>query len=64
MLEINQQLRIGIMTRDNFLTARWNNRLTLALGVPALIYVVAVVAGSHWAGREALIGLAIIGAMY
>ena len=27
------------MTKDKFLTVRWNNILTLALGIPTLIYV-------------------------
>jgi hypothetical protein len=28
------------MTKEKFLTVRWNNVLTLGLGLPALIYVV------------------------
>lgn len=52
------------MTVEKFLTVRWNNLLTLGLGLPALIYVVVVVAASLWAGRDALIGLGIIGALY
>ncbi|MEZ4667987.1 MAG: hypothetical protein R3E39_08735 [Anaerolineae bacterium] len=52
------------MTRENFLTIRWNNRLTLALGIPALVYVVAVLFTANWSGRDGLIGLAIIGVLY
>ena len=28
------------MTKEDFLTVRWNNLLTLALGIPALMYVI------------------------
>ncbi|MBE0703906.1 MAG: hypothetical protein IH582_12185 [Afipia sp.] len=52
------------MTREKFLTIRWNNLLSLALGVPALIYVVVALSTSAWSGRDGLIGLAIIGALY
>ena len=52
------------MTREKFLTVRWNNWLSLGLGVPALIYVIAALSTSFWMGREGLIGLAVIGAFY
>lgn len=32
------------MTREKFLTVRWNNLLSLGLGIPALIYVGVVLA--------------------
>ena len=52
------------MTKENFLTVRWNNLLTLALGIPALIYVVVAFSTSLWSTRAGLIGLAIIGVLY
>lgn len=52
------------MTREKFLTVRWNNWLSLGLGIPALIYVVVVLSTSALPGRDSLIGLAIIGALY
>ena len=52
------------MTRERFLTVRWNNILTLALGLPALIYVVAALTVPFWASQAGLIGLAIIGVVY
>ena len=52
------------MTKEKFLTIRWNNLLSLGLGLPALIYVVAAFSTSLWSGRGGFIGLAIIGALY
>ena len=52
------------MTKEKFLTVHWNNLLTLALGIPALIYVVAAFSTSIWATRGGLIGLAVIGVLY
>jgi len=52
------------MTKENFLTVRWNNWLTLALGLPAIIYFFYAFSTSVWTGRGGLIGLAIIGVLY
>jgi len=52
------------MTKEKFLTVRWNNLLALGLGLPALIYVVFALSTSYWSDREEMIGLAIIGALY
>jgi hypothetical protein len=52
------------MTKEKFLTVRWNNILTLMLGVPTLIYILVAFSGSLWSTRGGLIGLAIIGAVY
>lgn len=52
------------MTKEKFLTVRWNNWLSLGLGIPALIYVVFALSTSVWSGRDGLIGLAIIGVLY
>jgi hypothetical protein len=52
------------MTKEKFLTVRWNNLLSLGLGIPALIYVVVALSTSAWLGRGGLIGLAVIGALY
>ncbi len=51
------------MTKEKFLTVRWNNLLSLGLGLPALIYVV-VAFSTFWATRGGLIGLSIIGVLY
>jgi len=52
------------MTKEKFLTVRWNNLLTLGLGVPTLIYMVVAFSASFWSGKGGLIGLSIIGALY
>jgi hypothetical protein len=52
------------MTKEKLLTVRWNNLLTLGLGLPALIYVIVAFSTSIWTGRGGLIGLSIIGVLY
>ena len=52
------------MTKEQFLTVRWNNWLTLGLGLPALIYVVFAFSTSAWTERSGLIGLSLIGVLY
>jgi hypothetical protein len=52
------------MSREAFLTIRWNNVLSLALGIPALIYLVYAFSSGLWLERGGLIGLAIIGVLY
>jgi hypothetical protein len=52
------------MSKEKFLTVRWNNWLTLGLGLPALIYIVVAFSTSVWSGRSGMIGLSIIGVLY
>ncbi len=52
------------MTREAFLTVRWNNLLALGLGVPTLIYVVFAFATSAWLEMGGLIALAVFGAFF
>ena len=52
------------MTKEKFLTVRWNNILTLGLGLPSLIYILVAFSSSLWTARGGLIVLAIIGAVY
>ena len=52
------------MKKEDFLTVRWNNILTLALGIPALIYVIYAFSTSLWTQRAGLIGLSVIGVLY
>jgi hypothetical protein len=52
------------MTKDKFLTVRWNNLLALGVGLPTLVYVVAAFSTSAWTARGGMIGLAIIGVLY
>ena len=52
------------MTKERFLTVRWNNLLALAMGFIPLIYVVVAFSTSVWSLRGGLIGLVVIGVLY
>ncbi len=52
------------MTKEKFLTVRWNNLLTLGLGLPGLIYLVFAFSNSDWSSKGGLIVLSIIGVLY
>jgi len=52
------------MTKEKFLTVRWNNLLSLGLGLPTLIYVVVAFSTPLWVEQDGLIGLAILGALF
>ncbi len=52
------------MTKENFLTVRWNNLLALGMGLIPLIYIVVAFPTSVWSVRVGLIGLAVIGVLY
>ncbi len=50
--------------RYRFLTARWNNILTLALGLAFLVFALVALTTDTFAGRTTFIGLVVIGAFY
>ncbi len=52
------------MKKEDFLTVRWNNRLTLGLGLPALVYAVVVLSTSAMPDFAGFIGMVLIGATY
>ena len=52
------------MKKEQFLTVRWNNLLSLGLGLPALIYIVVAFSTSIWSEIGGMIGLSIIGVLY
>ena len=52
------------MTKENFLTIRWNNVLSLGIGIPTLIYIVIAFSTSMWLDRGGLIGLSLFGALF
>lgn len=52
------------MTKEKLLTVRWNNLLSVALGIPALLYVVYALSNLVWTEMSGLIWLAVIGALY
>ena len=52
------------LSEDEFLTVRWNNILTLGLGLILLIYVAVVLSTSVLSDLAAFIGLVVIGVVY
>lgn len=52
------------MTREKLLTVRWNNRLALGLGIPALIYAVVVLSTSAMSDFAGFMGMVVIGVVY
>lgn len=52
------------MTKDKFLTVRWNNLLSLGLGIPALIYIIVVLTTTALSDRAGFIGMVVIGALF
>lgn len=52
------------MKKEKFLTVRWNNILSVGLGLPTLIYVILAFSTSFWLEQDGLIGLAIFGALF
>ena len=52
------------MTKEQFLTVRWNNWLSLGLGIPTLIYIVVAFSTALWSSEAGLIWLSVIGVLY
>jgi len=52
------------MIKEKYLTVRTNNWLTLALGLPTLIYVVVVLSLSDSVGLAGFIGMVVLGIVY
>ena len=52
------------MTKADFLTVRWNNMLTVGLGLPTLIYIVVGLSSSAISDKAVFIGLVIVGVVY
>ncbi|MCB9453311.1 MAG: hypothetical protein H6672_17915 [Anaerolineaceae bacterium] len=52
------------MTRERFLTVRWNNLMAVGLGIPAVIFVVLAFSTSMWTELSGLIGISIVGVVY
>ncbi len=50
--------------RDRFLTARWNNILTLSLGLPALAFAVVALTTEIFTDLTVFVVLVIVSAFY
>jgi len=64
ILTKHTSIKAGSMTKEKFLTVRWNDLLTLGLGIPGLIYILFAFSNSYWSTRGGMIGLSIIGFLY
>jgi hypothetical protein len=63
-LTIEQQTGGDAVTKGEFLTVRWNNWLSLGVGLPTLIFIAVALLTSIWATKGGLIALSIIGVLY
>jgi hypothetical protein len=52
------------LNKERFLTARWNNVLTVGLGIPTLIYAGIALSTSLASELWGFAGLAVIGVLY
>ena len=52
------------MTKDKFLTGRWNNIFSLGLGAPLIIYIIIAVFTPVLSDFSRFIGISIFGAVY
>jgi hypothetical protein len=52
------------MTKEEFLTVRWNNVLALGLGLIFVIYAVVALSTSVLSDSAAFVGLVVIGVLY
>ena len=52
------------MKKEDFLTVRWNNLISLGLGLILLIYVALVFSTPVLSDKAAFIGLAVLGVLY
>jgi hypothetical protein len=52
------------MTKEKFLTVRWNNLLSLGLGILVLTYAVVVLSTLASSSMAGFIGLVVIGVLY
>jgi len=52
------------MSKEDFLTLRWNNILTLGMGLIMLIYIYFVLTTSVLSDGVAFWGLVVLGAIY
>ena len=52
------------MTREKLLTKRWNNWLTISLGLPTLIYATVFLSTSVISDFSGFIGMFVLGAVY
>jgi len=52
------------MTKERFLTVRWNNILVAGLGLPALLFAIVVLSTGVLSDKTGFISLLVIGVLY
>ena len=52
------------MTKERFLTVRWNNWFSLGFGLPILAYAVVFLATSFMSDFAGFIGMVVLGVLY
>jgi hypothetical protein len=52
------------LTKERFLTVRWNNLLAMGLGIPFVAYAVVVLATSALSDLAGFIGMTVFGVVY
>ena len=52
------------MTNEKFLTARWNNWLTLAMGIPVLIFGIVFLSGDVMSDFSGFVAMVVAGPVY
>jgi hypothetical protein len=51
-------------TKERFLTVRWNNLLTVGMGIPTVAYAAAALFTSALSGLAGFIGFVVIAVLY
>jgi len=52
------------MNKERMLTIRWNNLLTIGLGIPTLAYILYAFSQPLWTTKGGLIILSVLGVLY
>jgi hypothetical protein len=52
------------MTKERFLTVRWNNLLSVGLGLPTLLFVIVTLFTSLLSDNASFIGMVVLGGLY
>ena len=53
-----------MITKEAFLTVRWNNLLSIILGLPGLAFILYAFSNATWTSLGGMIGLSAIGVVY
>ena len=63
-LKIDKQTGGTLVSNEKFLTRRWNNWLTLGMGIPFLVFGILFLSGDFMSDLAGFVTLAIAGAVY